>query len=238
MKTKVLHPTNNNGSLEVTGKLIFAETNQEPNAGELCYIFGAIEPLGIHCGNGKFQVKSGTQTAHKAIRLLPIVIHPGWEEIEVNQWCYNLETKALFLCMNDQHKDNLNKSREAHRALVMPKEFSPAHLVLIIEERLKEKQLVTVQCEANWYPEMFSEHGDSPEVEREFWIKIKNNWADIRPAKKELPQLKEDLTGAAKQLEREVREAYIFLREKNHSIPSETLDFMLNASLEKIKQIN
>jgi hypothetical protein len=38
-------------------------------------------------------------------------------------------------------------------------------------------------------------------------------------------------------LEKEVREAYIFLREKNNTIPSETLDFMLDASLEKIKDL-
>lgn len=36
------------------------------------------------------------------------------------------------------------------------------------------------------------------------------------------------------QLEKEIREAYVFLREKNQSIPSETLDFMLQASIEKI----
>lgn len=36
------------------------------------------------------------------------------------------------------------------------------------------------------------------------------------------------------QTEKEIREAYIFLREKNHTIPSETLQFMLDASLEKL----
>lgn len=40
------------------------------------------------------------------------------------------------------------------------------------------------------------------------------------------------------QLEKEIREAYIFLREKNQSIPSETLDFMLQASLDKINPNN
>ncbi len=40
-----------------------------------------------------------------------------------------------------------------------------------------------------------------------------------------------------KQLEKEIRDAYIFLREKNMSIPSETLDFMLQASLDKIKEM-
>ncbi len=39
------------------------------------------------------------------------------------------------------------------------------------------------------------------------------------------------------QLEREVRDAYVFLRENNQSIPSETLDFMLQASIEKIVKI-
>ncbi|MGK0175658.1 MAG: hypothetical protein ACI9AT_002045 [Ulvibacter sp.] len=42
--------------------------------------------------------------------------------------------------------------------------------------------------------------------------------------------------GAKKQLEKEIREAYIFLREKNHTIPSETLQFMLDASIEKLNQ--
>ncbi len=36
------------------------------------------------------------------------------------------------------------------------------------------------------------------------------------------------------QLEKEVRDAYVFLRTNNQSIPSETLDFMLQASIEKI----
>jgi len=34
-------------------------------------------------------------------------------------------------------------------------------------------------------------------------------------------------------LKKEIREAYVFLRENNQSIPSETLDFILAASLEK-----
>ena len=38
------------------------------------------------------------------------------------------------------------------------------------------------------------------------------------------------------QTEKEIREAYIFLRETNHSIPSETLQFMLDASLEKLNR--
>ncbi len=41
---------------------------------------------------------------------------------------------------------------------------------------------------------------------------------------------------AKKQLEREIREAYIFLREKNTTIPSDTLQFMLDASLEKLEK--
>ena len=39
---------------------------------------------------------------------------------------------------------------------------------------------------------------------------------------------------ANKILEMEIRAAYIFLREKNQSIPSDTLQFMLDASLEKL----
>lgn len=38
---------------------------------------------------------------------------------------------------------------------------------------------------------------------------------------------------AEQQLEKEIREACVFLREKNH-IPSETIQFILDASLEKI----
>lgn len=41
-----------------------------------------------------------------------------------------------------------------------------------------------------------------------------------------------------KQLEKEIREACLFLREKNHSLPSETIQFMLDASLEKLKNSN
>jgi len=38
-----------------------------------------------------------------------------------------------------------------------------------------------------------------------------------------------------RQKEKEIREAYTFLREKNMSVPSETLQFMLDASLEKLQ---
>jgi hypothetical protein len=40
---------------------------------------------------------------------------------------------------------------------------------------------------------------------------------------------------AKKQIEKEIREAYIFLRENNMSVPSETLQFMLDASLDKLQ---
>jgi hypothetical protein len=39
-----------------------------------------------------------------------------------------------------------------------------------------------------------------------------------------------------KQVEKEIREAYLFLRAKNNTIPSETLQFILDASLEKLKK--
>lgn len=42
--------------------------------------------------------------------------------------------------------------------------------------------------------------------------------------------------GYIEQTEKEIREAYIFLREKNMSIPSDTLQFMLDASLEKLNE--
>jgi hypothetical protein len=38
----------------------------------------------------------------------------------------------------------------------------------------------------------------------------------------------------AKQLKSEIREAYVFLRTENNSIPSDTLDFILEASIEKV----
>lgn len=41
---------------------------------------------------------------------------------------------------------------------------------------------------------------------------------------------------AIKQVEKEIREACVFLREKNQTIPSETIQFMLDASLEKLKR--
>ncbi len=39
------------------------------------------------------------------------------------------------------------------------------------------------------------------------------------------------------QMEKEIREAYIFLRTHNTTIPSDTIDFMRNASLEKLNSI-
>ena len=38
------------------------------------------------------------------------------------------------------------------------------------------------------------------------------------------------------QIEKEIREAIIFLREKNHTIPSETIEFMKQVCLEKLKE--
>lgn len=42
---------------------------------------------------------------------------------------------------------------------------------------------------------------------------------------------------AKKHLEMEIRAAYIFLREKNQTIPSDTLKFILDASLEKLNSL-
>jgi hypothetical protein len=42
---------------------------------------------------------------------------------------------------------------------------------------------------------------------------------------------------AKSQLKSELREAYCFLREKNQTIPSETLDLMLYASLNMVDQM-
>jgi hypothetical protein len=39
---------------------------------------------------------------------------------------------------------------------------------------------------------------------------------------------------AEQQVKKEIIEAVIFLREKNHTIPSETIEFMKQASLEKL----
>ncbi len=41
---------------------------------------------------------------------------------------------------------------------------------------------------------------------------------------------------AKKQVEKEIREACVFLREKNMTIPSETIQFMLDASIEKLNK--
>lgn len=43
---------------------------------------------------------------------------------------------------------------------------------------------------------------------------------------------------AEKQLEKEIREACVFLREKNQTVPSETIQFILDSSLEKLKNIS
>ena len=42
---------------------------------------------------------------------------------------------------------------------------------------------------------------------------------------------------AKKHLEMEIRAAYLFLREKNQTIPNSTLQFMLDASLEKLDNL-
>lgn len=39
-------------------------------------------------------------------------------------------------------------------------------------------------------------------------------------------------------IEQEIREAYIFLRRNNKAVSSETFQFMLDASIEKLNQVN
>jgi hypothetical protein len=39
------------------------------------------------------------------------------------------------------------------------------------------------------------------------------------------------------QTRKEIREAYLFLRKENQTVPSETLQFMLDASMEKLSEI-
>lgn len=41
---------------------------------------------------------------------------------------------------------------------------------------------------------------------------------------------------AITQIEKEIREAVVFLRENNQTIPSETIQFMKDASIEKLNQ--
>lgn len=43
-----------------------------------------------------------------------------------------------------------------------------------------------------------------------------------------------DLSGAYFQTKQEINEAYLFLREKNMTVPSETLEFMRDAAIEKL----
>ena len=43
------------------------------------------------------------------------------------------------------------------------------------------------------------------------------------------------LEEAKKQLEKEIRESIVFLREKNNTVPSETLEYMKVASLDKLQ---
>jgi len=35
-----------------------------------------------------------------------------------------------------------------------------------------------------------------------------------------------------------ITKAYLFLRENNHNIPDEVLDFILNSSLDKLEELN
>ena len=41
---------------------------------------------------------------------------------------------------------------------------------------------------------------------------------------------------AEQQLEKEIREAIVFLRTNNNTVPSDTIQFMLDASLDKLKK--
>ena len=43
------------------------------------------------------------------------------------------------------------------------------------------------------------------------------------------------MDAAINQIRIEIKEAYLFLRKENSTVPSETLQFMLDASLEKLE---
>jgi hypothetical protein len=57
-----------------------------------------------------------------------------------------------------------------------------------------------------------------------------SKWCPLKTENKEL-------SGAKIQLKKEIMEAYLFLREKNTSIPSETLDFIKDAAIEKANNL-
>ena len=65
-------------------------------------------------------------------------------------------------------------------------------------------------------------------------LEIMSSQEEIRKAIRETADI--DFNAARTQLEIEVREACVFLREKNMTIPSDTIQFMLDASVEKIEQ--
>ena len=46
--------------------------------------------------------------------------------------------------------------------------------------------------------------------------------------------MEKEFESAKKAIEKEIREAIVFLREKNNTIPSETIEFMKVAALEKL----
>ena len=51
---------------------------------------------------------------------------------------------------------------------------------------------------------------------------------EVTPAMVDQPN---NFSGAKRQMEKEIREAIVFLRDHNHTIPSETIEFMKVASL-------
>ena len=73
-----------------------------------------------------------------------------------------------------------------------------------------------------------------------FWRKTQptkhideNNEAEIL-IPKTVESSNDEFNDARKQIEKEIREAYIFLRKENNTIPSETLEFMKDSSIEKL----
>lgn len=104
-----------------------------------------------------------------------------------------------------------------------------AYLKLKAETRHSEFERMSKPEKKSYTVEEFREKIDH-------WKELEGQGLDTKL--KTLDQNPEPVKSETTQLEKEVRQAYRFLREKNNTIPSETLDFMLRASLNEIKKLS
>lgn len=138
VKTQEVSYYNNDINLGTKGTTLVAE-------GKLVLVKAQEDALlAFNQYNGEYYIlpKKGDRLRMPASYLKPIIISET-EETEVGDWFYSKEFNTI-----DQLASNgvIDKNK-CFKILVLPEQFSPKHLLAIVEGKMKEGSSVLVECE-------------------------------------------------------------------------------------------